>query len=218
MAALPEFNEVRLPEDVERGIRTGPRIQVTITKMQSGREDINVDWEKFKWRGDVAYGIQTASEYQFVLNLFYANFGPAIGFRVKDWGDFAAVDEQFGLGDDTTTQFQLGKNYPAGNLSYFRPLYKIVASPAPVIKLDGGALTDPTHYSLDGDTGVVTMVTAPASTGGTGPGGEEVLTWDGQFDIPVRFVNMEMDIVQQIFQDEMAAEIPSIPLIEKWVT
>ena len=64
---------------------------------------------------------------------------------------------------------------------------------------------------MDLDTGLITMVTAPASTGGTGPGGEELLSCMCNYHIPVRF---DVDQLVITMETAVAGGMPGLPVIE----
>ncbi len=79
------------------------------------------------------------------------------------------------------------------------------------VGLEGVLQADPADYSVDLNTGDVTMVVAPASTGGTGPGGAETLSAECEYDVPVRFDTDKFNIsLEQI----KAGAIPSMRIVE----
>lgn len=55
------------------------------------------------------------------------------------------------------------------------------------------------------------MVVAPASTGGSGPGGEEILAIRTEFENHVRFNTDALDVNMELFN---AGSWPSFPIIE----
>lgn len=204
------FHDVRLPDDVERGVVGGPQFDTTIATMLSGHEHRNINWEDVRGSWSAGYGIQTKEQFDVVKAFFYTRQGRAHGFRFKDWTDFEMVDQQIGLGDDARVAFQIFKRYSSGGIDYDRDLKKIVSG-TEVVRLDGAIQTDPGDYSIDLNTGIVTMVVAPASTGGTGPGGEELLSVACEFDVPVRFDTDHFRISAVTFD---AGSVPDLPLLE----
>lgn len=196
------FDEVRLPEDVERGAQGGPRFLTTIVELTSGFEKRNQDWANSRALYDISYGIQTQSDYQVVLAFFYARRGRARGFRFKDWSDYTTGTSQliFNVGDDTTSVFQLRRPYTdAGGNTFYRDITKPVDGTVRIF-IDG---LETTAFSLDTTTGLVTFTAAPAL--------DAVLTWVGEYDVPVRFDTDDFQINLEYFD---AGSVPSIPLVE----
>jgi uncharacterized protein (TIGR02217 family) len=87
---------------------------------------------------------------------------------------------------------------------------KIVSGTVNVL-LDNVPQADPGDYSIDLNTGLITFVSPPASTGGSGPSGEEVVEVALEFDVPVRFEDDHLQITTQIFN---AGSVPALQLIE----
>lgn len=201
--------DVHLPPDVERGVLGGPGFKTDISTLVSGHEKRNVDWSRARGEWDAAYGIQTKEEFEDVLNLFYAGFGMAYGFRFKDWSDFEVGDNATSIpqallpvGDGVEVDFQCIKRYQVGGFFHDRTLTRLVAGTVRVF-VDAVEQTETTHYTVDLNTGIITMVTAPAAA--------EVVGVIAEFDVPVRFGVDKLDINMAIFN---AGTIPAIPLIE----
>lgn len=221
---------VQLPEDIERGALGGPRFNTTVLSLDSGFEKRNINWLDTRAEFDIGYGLlrkfqdDPASvdlDLDTLINLFYVANGKAHSFRFKDFADFEigmenGVDltspQLIGLGDDVTTQFQVFKRYAfaGGATTHDRFLTKLVASTVRVY-LDGVLQTLTTHYTVDADRGNINMVTAPASTGGTGPSSEELLAIRTEYHNHVRFDTDALDVNMEIFT---AGSWPSFPVIE----
>jgi uncharacterized protein (TIGR02217 family) len=202
--------DVKLPEDIERGVQGGPGFKTDVSALVSGHEKRNVDWSRTRGEWDAAYGIQTKADMEAVLDLFYASFGMAYGFRFKDWSDFNvgvdATDTPQALlpvGDGVETEFQCIKRYQAGAFFHDRVLTRLVADPAPRVFVDAVEQTITTHYTIDLNTGIISMVTPPAAA--------EVVGVIAQFDVPVRFGTDRLNISMQTFD---AGNLPAIPLTE----
>jgi uncharacterized protein (TIGR02217 family) len=106
-------------------------------------------------------------------------------FLAKDYTDyrhgFASnnyAPMRFGVGDGVTTVFQLQKRYTFGSRTWDREITKPVAG---ALFYVDGVLTAAT---LDLATGLVTFAGAPTAG--------KVLTWAGEFRVPVRFAEFEM--------------------------
>jgi uncharacterized protein (TIGR02217 family) len=218
------FAEIRLSDDVERGAVGGPGFKTRILTLDSGHERRNIDWEKVRGSWDISYGLMKMDDdvldttVHDIRDFFYAREGAAHGFRFKDWSDFEIGDpanpttdnQQIGLGDDSTVLFQIFKRYSSGGINYDRPVVKIVSGTVNVL-LDNVPQADPGDYSIDLNTGLITFVSPPASTGGSGPSGEEVVEVALEFDVPVRFEDDHLQITTQIFN---AGSVPALQLIE----
>jgi uncharacterized protein (TIGR02217 family) len=216
--------EEQLPEDIERGASGGPGFKTRVLELESGFEQRNRDWDQTRGRWDISYGLMSMEDRQVgayihqIRDFFYVINGRWNSFNFKDWTDYEIGDyadptndnQLIALGDDSTTEFQIFKRYTFGSLTYDRTVKKIHPTNA-VVLLDGSVQTETTHYTLDDNTGIITMVTPPASSGGTGPSGEQVLQVALEFYVPVRFDIDQLNIVAQTGD---AGSIPEIPIVE----
>ena len=203
------FHEIRFPDNISRGARGGPERRTQIVELASGEEERNASWANSRRRYDAAYGIRRADDLAAVVAFFEARNGRLYGFRWKDWGDYksclpsgaaSATDQEIGIGDGTTTVFQLVKAYSSGAQTWSRAITKPVAGSVSVA-LDGVAQAS--GWSVDTTTGQITFITAPASG---------VIVTDGfEFDVPVRFDTDRLDVTHDL---ERLGSITSIPLIE----
>ena len=203
------FHEVRFPDNISRGARGGPERRTQIVELASGDEERNASWANSRRRYDAAYGIRRADDLAAVVAFFEARNGRLYGFRWKDWGDYksclpsgspAPTDQVIGVGDGTTTAFQLVKAYASGSQTWMRTIAKPVAGTV-VVALDG--VTQALGWSIDTTTGLVTFATAPASG--------VTITAGSEFDVPVRFDTDQLGVTHDI---ERLGSITSIPLIE----
>jgi len=206
------FPTYRLPPDIEAGAQGGPEFATVIQESVSGQEQRVRVWAKCRAKYDIGYSVMNSADpvgnYRAVVALFYAHAGRFRPFRFKDWGDFEASNTWFGTGTGAQVGFQLSKTYDPsqvllgapGTYFYTRDIY--LPATTPVIRVNGVVQTVTTHYTI-GSTGLVTFVTAP-------PSGHAV-TWDGEFDIPVRF---DVDYLPVTMNVNDIAEIGSISLRE----
>ena len=137
--------------------------------------------------------------------------GPLHGFRWKDWLDWRSapgrrpigpLDQQIGLGDDTTTGFALVKRYGDGTDPYLRPIAKPVAGSVRV-GVEGDEMQEGVHYETDATRGDITFFDAPIR-------GREV-TAGFEFDVPVRF---DADRIQTSVASFQAGDVPNVPVVE----
>ena len=219
---------IRLPPDIERGVTGGPRFNTTVLPLDSGYEQRNVNWSQVRGEWDAGYGLMykfndgdlTKADLNVVLSIFYICQGKANSFRFKDWADFeigyedgseVGVSAQFlAYGDGTTKAFSAFKRYTIGNFAYDRTITKLVNGTVKVY-LEGVLLTEGVDYTVNYDTGVITFTVAPAATGGSGPLGEEVVTFRAEFDVHVRLDTDDLKLSMEIFN---AGSWPNIPLVE----
>lgn len=121
-----------------------------------------------------------ATTYNYLLGFFLNAGGPFQDFLYNDPYDNTVTAEFFGLGDGTTTEFQLIRSIGIGsdivqNLNGAPQLY------------DNGSLISSAAYSVS-STGIITFTTAPASG--------HVLTWMGEYFYRVRFLNADLKFSQ----------------------
>lgn len=191
------FDNVRLPEQIERGSQSIPRFQTTITTLGRGAEQRNADWAQQRMKYDVSYGIQSEEDYHEVRDFFMARLGRARGFLFKDWSDYKVANQQIATGDGVRTSFQLVRRYTSG-VTYER---KILAPVTGTVQMFVNGV--PTTASVNYSTGVVTFSPAPADAA--------VIAASFEFDVPVRFNTDEFPIELFIFN---AAAIGSIEIVE----
>ena len=145
------FDEVRFPDMISRGARGGPQRRTQIVTMASGDEERNASWANSRRSYDAAYGIRRADDLAAVIAFFEARNGRLRGFRWKDWADYksclpstaiTAFDQPLGIGDGTTTAFQLKKLYTSGGQTWSRTILKPVAGTvqAGILTLQGPEL------------------------------------------------------------------------------
>jgi uncharacterized protein (TIGR02217 family) len=221
---------VRLNENIERGALGGARFNTSVLELDSGFEKRNVNWSVPRAEFDLGYGLllkhqmdpaDTMLDLDELINFFYIVMGKAHSFRMKDWSDFeigyqngstAGVSRQFlGLGDDSTTDFQIFKRYTFGGVTFDRLLTKLVDNAQIELTLDGVLQTNPGDFTIDADRGLFKMGTPPASTGGTGPGGEELLEFRCEFDLHGRLNTDDLKVNLEMFN---AGSWPNVPWVE----
>lgn len=142
------FHEIRFSDNISRGARGGPERRTQIVTLASGNEERNASWSNSRRRYDVSYGIRRADDLAAVVAFFEARNGRLHGFRFKDWSDHRSgapsqlvtpTDQPIGMGDGTTTFFQLVKRYTSGPQSWTRAITNPVAGSVR-IAVDGSEL------------------------------------------------------------------------------
>jgi uncharacterized protein (TIGR02217 family) len=207
------FHEIQFPTDISYGSAGGPGFLTHIIELDSGSEERVSRWNTPRRRYDVAYGIKSNEQMAILLNFYLGRLGAAAGFRYKDFSDFttaedhvsapADTDTELGIGDDAQVDFQLLKKYTSGPTTLNRNITKPVADTV-VVSIDDVA--QPTGWTVDITTGIITLAVAPAAAESVKAGCE--------FDVPVRF-GVEADQALQLVRNAYQINsLPSIPLVE----
>ena len=126
----------------------------------------------------------------------------ARAFLMRDMTDFWASRDGsptqpintpmlFGTGDGAQVYFGLYKTYSSGGVTRTRRIIKPVSGTVTIYKNDVALLTG---YSIDYDTGIVSIGIAPAMG--------DTLKWTGRFYVPVRF---ESDVFNAEMSDALTA-------------
>lgn len=218
------FHEVRFPERISRNATSGPSTLTNIIRIDSAGEERVSRWNNARWRGDAKQGIRKLSDLMEVAAFYRVRRGPAIGFRYKDWMDYASnsthelwtpagqadpitpTDVQIGVGDGSQTQLQLKKFYSSGGFSVERPITKPVAGTVRVA-INGVEQAEGVDFTVNTTSGIVTFAVAPAD-GAT-------ITAGFEFDVPARFgAEIDEDGLMASVEGFDMGSIPSIPIIE----
>ena len=196
---MADFHEVRFPTDISYGSTGGPGFSTDVVVTGAGFEQRNVNWSQARCEFNAKSGIKTQAQYDTVLAFFRARFGRGYGFRFKDWSDFKGEGQYLGAGDGETDTFQLKKYYSSGIFAHIRTINKVVAG---TLKIYFDFVEQPTGWTVDNNTGLVTFTSPPAA--------DSVITADFEFDVPVRF---DVDKLPASFASFQQYEY-SLPIIE----
>ena len=193
------FLEIRFPDSISFNSSTILEFNTTIITSKNGKEYRNVNWNNNKMKFNIVNGIKTKTELDEVIKFFRNVKGKAYGFRFKDWTDFSAVNQQIGIGDGKTKEFQLIKTYTINGNTYTRKIKKPVISTIKVF-LDGVKTND---FSIDLTNGLISFEVAPSDT--------TIITANFEFDVPVRFNN---DLLEVSLNSLSSGKINNLELIE----
>jgi len=205
------FHEIRFPTDLSFGSVGGPERRTEIVSLTNGFEERNSPWAQSRRRYDAGFGMRTLDDLSVLIGFFEARSGQLFGFRWKDWADFKsclpseeidATDQVIGEGDDTSTTFQLIKNYRSGEAVQKREITKPVLNFVKVA-ISGDLQVLGADYEVDFEAGIINFASAPADGA--------VVTAGYEFDVPVRF---DTDRIESSIGGFSAGEIPSVPVIE----
>lgn len=210
---MDAFHNVRFPVDISFGATGGPERRNEIVLLTSGNEKRNARFAHSRRRYDAGTGVRSLADLQEIVAFFEARRGSLHGFRFRDPFDMKSCppgatpgpfDQTIGTGDGATAVFQLVKNYGSGGDAYARPITK-PRSGTVRVAVDGQVLTAPGNFSVNHQTGIVTL--QPTSV--PRPGG--LVTAGYEFDVPVRFDAERLEVSITAFN---AGQIPSIPIVE----
>lgn len=172
------FNETRLLDCVSYGSQFSTEFNTRVHTLRSGHERRNAMWSQPLGNYSIIFNNLEPDDHDQVRHAHMASMGSLIPFRFKDWTDYTADDEPLTTGTGVEQEVQLSKTYAFGPVSYQRLIHKPVTGTV-VIYEDGVELAATVDYA----TGIATFTAPPGSN----------VTWDGEFDIPVRFVSDRLD-------------------------
>lgn len=200
------IDNIRLPAEVERGMRGGPSFFTTVLPGPNGVKTTVQNWPQALCR----YELSLVGIKRDVLEAFttfvLGRRGAAYGFLFKDWRDYSATAQPLGTGDGVDTTFPLIRTYADAVRPYLRQITRpvLTGTGALVIYANAVAVSD---TLWDFANGVVTFAPAPANG--------VVLTWTGNFEIPVSFVEDQIPVT---LAHENMATLPSFVIeeINEW--
>lgn len=164
------FIEQRLREAIVYGTTGGPTFKTQINSSPSGVEQRNADWDRALGRWELGERKFTQQQMEELNAFFQMCQGRAYGFRFKDWTDYKVARSAGRLVANAAGGFQLAKAYAETTQ---RLIKKPVAGTVKVYSSTGVVLST---ANVNATTGIV-----------TGAGVGTSCTWEGEFDVPVRF-------------------------------
>lgn len=173
-----------------------PMWSTTIQSNISGKEvrlgmysSPRYQWElKYNFlRQGTLNGVDTYAEFEQLLGFFNTLNGAFDTFLFKDPADNTAINQAIGIGDGSTTAFQLASNF--GN--YVQPI--LAPNVVTAIKVNS-SVQAPTSYTVNkwgsAAPGVINFNSAPAAGG--------IVTADFTYYFPVRFVDDTLKFNQSL--------------------
>jgi uncharacterized protein (TIGR02217 family) len=180
----------------------------TVVMMTGGSEQRNANFSDARRTYDASTAATlTLAELQSIQKHFNARRGRARSFALRDRSAFRAATDLFGTGDGVTTTFQLSVVSGDSANAYGREIY--VPETGTVSIFDNGSPVSPTITYTGANGGRVVFAVAPTAG--------HLLTWSGDYWIPVRYdIDEFPDSKLFIWTTGTAglAEGPSIPMIE----
>lgn len=193
---------VRMPIDVERGVRGGPQFSTTVNRTDGGSLVTNQNWAYPLYKGQVGFGIQSKDDLKNVINFFYARRGGLRGFLFRDWSDYEFDNDLIGTGDGSDSTFQAVRIYGDDVLPFTRIITRPVDDSDMVVSVNGVNVSAATWSITTG--GIVTFTSPP-------PNGHAIRIVTGTFNVPCRFASDLLEVEMEIWN---AGSIPNIPIEE----
>lgn len=196
----------RFPDRIAFTAMSGPAFSTNVITLVSGFESRNINWSETRHTFDLAIPVRTQTEVEEITAFFRRVYGRANGFRIKDWSDYDVVKAScVSLGNSPDVEYQMRKDYVSGSTTVYRTITKPVSGSVSVYVNDslqtGG-------YSVDYTTGIITFDSPPS-------GSPPVVTWSGEFDVPVRFDTdtLKWRVVDR-GADGLLYQVDALPLVE----
>ena len=179
------LSDVILPTWVAAAGMRGRQIRRnTRTQAQNGTMQVNVEWARTLRQYELGTVPLTVAQWQAIEGLHEVTEGGAFGFLMRDPKDHAALiaDGVAALAGEAS--YQLHKRYTSAGST--RTKDRIITRPRAAgfaVKVAGVALPAE-DYTLDADTGLLSIPDAPAA---------EAISWSGEFLVPVHFLSDQID-------------------------
>ena len=209
------------PDNLSLGSRGGPGYLTSAHETRAGEDSAVSHWPQAKRRYNAKFALITHADVADLLKFYIARDGIANHFPFKDWSDYATTasgtlhnpgdgttsttDVTIGVGDGSTTQFQLIKTYVSGSEFRNRTI-RLPKTGTVKIAVSGVTKTLGTDFTVDNTTGFVTFAVAPAIAA--------IVTAGFEFYVPVKFDKAVDQVLQAQFEEFNAESLPDVPLKE----
>ena len=207
---MTAFHNISFPLKLARGAIGGPERVTEVVALANGREVRNTCLSRSRRRWDVGSAIRNLDDLSEITAFFEARLGRLHGFRFSDPADHKSCrpsqmpgpfDQLLGTGNGSQKVFQLQKTYGDAAGNSVRPIYLPGLG---TVRVGIGTTELPASaFSVDTQTGLITLSTAPAA-------GQSVRA-GFSFDTPVRFDSDRLDIAHDAFE---AGRVISLALVE----
>lgn len=167
------FDDIRLPLDIERGVKVSPEFAVSKVRLASGfsRTLLRQNFATRMW--NIAYGLQGLTGVDLddgilaIYQFYMARGGILNSFRMRDWLDYQLVQEVIGTGDGVEFQFQITLAH--SDFGSFLRVQQITKpsndadDTATVVRVNAAVQTESTDFDIEYTTGVMTFLADEAS-------------------------------------------------------
>ena len=205
-----------------------------VVSVDSGVSQRVSRWDQPLLEFDVGYGVRTLEQLHALIRFYRVSRGRQYGFLFYDPLDFRTTtavniearnppppgftDQQFGIGNGTQTLFQLTKTYQpvdSGSPPAVRPIYKPITGgtfidsgrnpqTAYPVRVGINGVEQLSGWSVDYTTGLLTFSSAPANGA--------LLTWGGEFYVPVAFNTKRLPVTLEEYGIGGATDVKLIEL------
>lgn len=174
------YDDVLFPTDISYGSVGGPGFRSHAVVTDSGVDEVVARWSRPRRSWDVSYALRKPDKAKTLQDFYTAVGGISNSWRFKPPHDFttaptatqehyqgspaqpapSSTDVLLGVGDGTTTTFQLRKAYTVASRTAYVPITKPVSGTTKVSRND---VEDLAGWTVNTSTGVVTYSVAPGA-------------------------------------------------------
>ena len=192
------------PPCLSYGIECDPEWQTVIATTASGFESRNLNWSQARHSYDASFAIRTNADHALVREHFHMARGRTHSWPLLDPTDHVCALADGVVSEPTPGTFQLYKRYGSGAFAYDRKITR----PFEVSVYLNGLLLGESDYSLDEDTGLLTLDDSEATINN--------VAWAGQFYVPCRYDTGRLPVRIENRQPggEYLVRSESIPIVE----
>lgn len=180
MAILAQRLDYRIESGAVRTVLHPSRLKVYAA---DGKLTQAFPSQRIKHLFDVSHGVRTEADYLSLIGAFYSVMGGAYsGLLFRDLSDYAATQANSTLTYISGTNWQLGRGYAFGAVSYVRKITRPVNTGSLTVYRTRATVVTTASASITYTTGVADI---------TGHVAGDTYTWAGEFDVPVTFQDNE---------------------------
>jgi uncharacterized protein (TIGR02217 family) len=182
MASLTVYSDIVMSTRLmQAGLRGKLMRRNSRVMTQDGSQRANIVWDATLRQWDFGFVPMTHAQWMEFVGLYENTDGGAFGFLMRDPQDSHVAVTEGVVTAITSTTFQLWKKYtePVSSRTKTRKITRPVSTGL-LVYVSGVS----TAYTLDADTGIVTIGSAPSAAN---------VTWAGDFYVPVHFQDDDID-------------------------
>ena len=162
------FDNVRLPLDIERGVKVSPEFAVSKVRLANGfsRSLLRQNFAIREW--NISFGLQGLTGVAVqdgilaIYKFYMARGGTLNTFRMRDWLDYQLVQEIIGTGNDVEYQYQIQiANTDFGSFTRVEEITKPsndAADTITAVRVNAVAQTESTDFDIDYTSGIMTFL------------------------------------------------------------